>query len=171
VLVFGLVTNVSAGIGAYFFGFLDDRLGGKRTIGITIVGLFLSTLIATVAPNEVVHILGVSFPGEAFLWLAGLCIGIFSGPNQAASRSLLGRFAPPEKENEFYGFFAFSGKATAFIGPFLFGSMTSWFHSARAGISIILLLFLVGGVLLYWVNEAEGIARAGRMEAQQITES
>ncbi len=162
VLVFGLVTNVSAGIGAYFFGFIDDRLGGKKTIAITIVGLFTSTLIATLAPNAVVHVLGFAFPGEVFLWLAGLMIGIFSGPNQAASRSLLGRFAPPEKENEFYGFFAFSGKATAFVGPMLFGVLTTVFQSARAGISAILVLFLIGGVLLQWVNEKEGIALGGR---------
>lgn len=164
VLVFGLVTNISAGIGAYFFGFIDDRLGGKKTIAITIVGLFASTLIATIAPTESIHLLGLSLPGEVFLWLAGLMIGIFSGPNQAASRSLLGRFAPPEKENEFYGFFAFSGKATAFVGPLLFGLLTTQFQSARAGISVILLLFLVGGILLLWVDEEEGIARAGRTE-------
>ena len=82
--------------------------------------------------------------------------------NQASSRSLLGRFVPDDKETEFYGFFAFSGKATAFIGPFLLGVLTDVFDSQRAGISIVIVLFAIGGLLLLRVDEAEGIRLSGR---------
>ena len=89
-------------------------------------------------------------------------IGIFVGPNQSASRSLMGRLVPPEKENEFFGFFAFSGKATAFLGPFLFGVLTTAFTSQRAGISAVLVLFVLGLAVLWKVDEADGVAAAAR---------
>ena len=84
------------------------------------------------------------------------------GPNQAASRSLMGRFVPDDKENEFFGFFAFSGKATAFLGPFLLGLLTQLTGSQRVGISIVLVLFAAGLVLLAAVDEKEGIESAAR---------
>ncbi len=150
ILIFGIVLNVTAGFGAFALGFLDDRLGGKRTIQITLFGLIGSTLLAVFAPTP------------RWLWVAGVLIGIFVGPNQSASRSLMGRFVPPEKENEFFGFFAFSGKATAFLGPSLFGVLTTAFGSQRAGISAVLVLFVLGLVVLWKVDEAEGVAAAAR---------
>ena len=152
ILVFGIVLNVTAGAGAYAMGFLDDRLGGKRTVAISLWGLVVATLIAIVAP------------GRAWFWVAGILVGIFSGPNQAASRSLMARLVPPDKENEFFGFFAFSGKFTAFIGPFALGVLTAAFGSQRAGMAIVLVLFAAGLLLLARVDEAAGRAAASRDE-------
>ncbi len=149
-LVFGIVINVMSGLGALGLGYLDDYLGGKRTILISLVGLLSATLVAVVAVNRV------------WLWVAGVLIGIFAGPNQSASRSLMGRFVPPDKENEFFGFFAFSGKLTAFLGPFLLGLLTQATGSMRAGISVVVVLFLLGGLMLIRVDEREGIESAGR---------
>jgi UMF1 family MFS transporter len=95
-------------------------------------------------------------------WLAGIMVGIFAGPTQSASRSLMGRFVPPDKENEFFGFFAFSGKATAFLGPFMLGLLTEIFDTQRAGVSIVLVLFVLGYLLLQTVDEEEGIRAAAR---------
>ena len=67
-----------------------------------------------------------------------------------------------EKENEFYGFFALSGKATAFMGPMMFGQFTSWFGSMRAGIATVLIFFVIGGLLMLRVDEKEGINLARR---------
>ena len=80
-------------------------------------------------------------------WIAALLIGFFSGPNQAASRSLMASFTPVEKQNEFFGFYAFSGKATAFIGPLFFGLLTSAFGTQQAGLIIIVLFFLIGIII------------------------
>ena len=146
ILVFGIVLNITAGLGAFLFGFVDDKIGGKATILISLGLLSVATLLAVVGPTS------------AWLWAAGVIIGIASGPNQAASRSLLGRFVPHDKETEFYGFFAFSGKATAMIGPVLFGALTAAFDTPRAGITVVLGLLLVGGLLLLRVDEAEGFA-------------
>lgn len=150
VIVFGIVLNVFAGVGAFAFGFVDDRIGGRNTILITIVGLTAMTLVAVLAQTKTA------------LWIAGAFIGLLVGPNQSASRSLLGRFIPDDRENEFYGFFAFSGKATAFLGPVLLGQLTLAFDSQRYGVAVVALLFVAGGLLLLRVNEEEGVRASGR---------
>ena len=148
IMIFGIVLNVTAGIGAFIFGFLDDKLGGKITIQITLIALIFAGLLAIFAQSKL------------YFWIAGILVGIFSGPNQAASRSLMGRFTPSSKENEFYGFFAFSGKMTAFIGPLFLGILTELFDSQRAGVSIVVVLFILGLFLLRSVNEKDGITTA-----------
>jgi UMF1 family MFS transporter len=152
IMIFGIVLNVSAGIGAFIMGFMDDALGGKRTIQISLVGLILATLVAVLTHSRLVF------------WLAGIGIGLLVGPNQAASRSLMGRFSPSSKENEFYGFFAFSGKATAFLGPFLFGVFTKIFDTQRAGVWVVAILFIIGALILFTVNEGKGMVAARRLE-------
>jgi MFS transporter, UMF1 family len=141
ILIFGIVINVAAGIGAFVLGFLDDKLGAKRTITYSLIGLSGASLLAVLTTST------------AGLYLAGIIIGIFAGPNQSASRSLMGRLVPPSKENEFFGFFSFSGKATAFLGPFLLGAITTYFDSQRAGISVVIAFFLLGGLLLQSITD------------------
>ena len=145
VIIFGIVLNVVAGVGALLFGFVDDRIGGKRTIAISLAFLALSTAIGAVAPDR------------KWFWVAGCGIGFFLGPNQSASRSLMARFVPKEHESEFFGFFALSGKATAFLGPWLLGVLADAYDQ-RVGVASVLLFFVVGGVLLWRVDEDTGIA-------------
>ena len=155
VLYWGLALNATAGLSAFAMGFLDDRIGGKKTILISLVGLTLATAWAALAPAD----------SKTSMFLAGLVIGIFIGPNQAASRSLLGRFVPSDKETEFYGFFAFSGKAIAFMGPILYAELTRAFGSQRYSAGSIIVFFLIGGLILATVNEQEGVAASGRARA------
>jgi UMF1 family MFS transporter len=150
VLIFGIVLNVAAGLGAFFFGLLDDRLGGKTTILLSLLGLMAGGLLAVLSPYEWTF------------WIAGTLVGIFSGPNQAASRSLLGRFVPDDKESEFFGFFAFSGKATTFLGPLLLGILVQLSGSLRVAMSSVVVFFVAGGAILLLVNEKEGIRLSGR---------
>ena len=150
ILIFGIVLNITAGVGAFALGFLDDVIGGKRTIQITNVAFVLAVLIAVLAP------------GKTLFWIAGILIGLFSGPNQAASRSLMSRFIPADKETEFFGFYALSAKATAFIGPLLLGLITQLCNSQRAGIATLIVLFLLGIYLLHRVDEADGRRLSGR---------
>ena len=143
-MIFGIVLNVFAGIGAFLFGFLDDYLGGKKTIQITNFGFIVALLIAFIAP--------VLENGEFYFWIAGGLIGIFMGPNQAASRSLMGRLIPDNKENEFYGFFAFSGKATAFLGPLLFTVVVTLTGDIRLSLLMLAVLFFIGMLMLSSVD-------------------
>ena len=147
VIQFGIVLNVAAGLGAWVFGFFDDKLGGKTTVMVSLVALAAFALLAVLAPTK-----------TAF-WIAGIGVGIFAGPNQSASRSLMGRFVPERHQSEFFGFFAFSGKATAFLGPLLLGYLSQHFGQ-RVGVSSVLLFFVVGGILLLNVDERAGMRAA-----------
>lgn len=140
IIVFGIVLNVASGLGAFLFGFFDDRIGSKKTIQISNLGLIVASLLAVFAPDKTIF------------WIAGIIVGIFAGPNQASSRSLMGRLTPKDKENEFFGFFAFSGKATTFAGPFLFGLLTEIFNTQRAGVAVITFFFLIGFLILQRVK-------------------
>jgi len=169
IMVLGIVLNITAGLGAFLMGYLDDKVGGKKTLKVTLLGLMLAIALAVFAP-EIRPFLQYVFGGSSvpdwvsaknIFWIAAVLIGAFSGPNQASSRSLMGRFTPEEKKNEFFGFFAFSGKATAFVGPFLLGSLTVAFESQRAGISIVFFFFLFGYFLLGRVDEEKGMEQGG----------
>ena len=65
---------------------------------------------------------------ETQLWfyILGCAIGVFIGPAQTASRSFMARIAPAHLRAEFFGLYALSGKATAFLGPALVGWVTLW---------------------------------------------
>ena len=99
---------------------------------------------------------------ETIFWVSGVLVGFCSGPNQSSSRSLMAKFSPKEKQNEFFGFFAFSGKITAFLGPFLLAQVTyislkylnvNQIIAQRLGVSVVLILLLVGSSVLYFVDE------------------
>jgi UMF1 family MFS transporter len=154
VMVFGIALNVAAGTGALLFGIVDDKLGGKKTILLSLGALVVAAAVAVLAPNR------------TWLWIAGIAIGVFVGPNQSASRSLMGRFVPARHQTEFFGFFAFSGKATAFMGPLLLGVLSGAFGQ-RVGISTVILFFVLGAALLMTVSESGGIEAARVADATE----
>jgi UMF1 family MFS transporter len=143
VLIFGIVINLAAGVGAMAMGYVDDWLGAKRTIVLSLLGLCVAAIIGVTAENPV------------WIWVVGIIVGIFAGPNQAASRSLMARYIPKGMENEFFGFFAFSGKLTAFIGPFMLALVTEQTQSQRAGMSVVIVMFVLGLMLLLFVREPD----------------
>ena len=136
ILIFGILLNVTAGLGAAGFAWLDDIFGAKPTIMAALLGLTLFGALILLVTSKTWFI------------ALGCAIGVFMGPAQAASRSLMARLAPAEIRTELFGLYALSGKATAFIGPALVGWVTVWTHSQRAGMATILVFFLVGLVLL-----------------------
>lgn len=142
VLLFGILLNVTAGLGAAAFAWIDDWIGSKKTILIALTGLIVSGTIVLLVESH-----------KAF-WLTGMMLGIFVGPVQAASRSFLGRAAPLALRTEMFGLFAFSGKATAFAGPLLVGWITYMTGSQRIGMSTIVVFFLVGLLLMLTVSAA-----------------
>lgn len=143
VILFGIALNVAAGLGAAAFGLVDDRLGSRTAITIALVGLLAAAALAVIAPDRL------------WLWVAGLGIGLFVGPVQASSRTLMARMAPEGESAGHFGLFALSGRATAFIGPAAVAAVTAMAASQRWGIATIL-LFLAGGLaLLAGVKEPE----------------
>ena len=86
-------------------------------------------------------------------WVFALPLGIFVGPAQAASRTLMAHLAPEDMRTEMFGLYALSGKATAFIGPCVFGAVTAVTASPRWGMATILIFFALGGALLFTVAD------------------
>ena len=86
-------------------------------------------------------------------WLLALPLGIFMGPAQAASRSLMARLAPEEMRTEMFGLFALSGKVTAFMGPAVLAWATLAFESQRVGLATVLVFLVAGFFLLLPVKE------------------
>jgi UMF1 family MFS transporter len=91
----------------------------------------------------------------ALFWVCGLLLGVFVGPVQAASRSYLARLAPEPLENQLFGLYALSGKATAFLGPLSVGWVTAWTGSQRLGMSTILVFLTVGFILMLRCQPSE----------------
>ena len=143
VMMLGIILNVSAAIGSFVFGYLEDKIGVKRVINISLIVLVFSTLLAFIAPY-------FTFQKEIF-WAAGVLIGLMVGPNQSCSRSLMAKLTPKEKQNEFFGFFALTGKATSFLGPILFGIITFNF-SQQVALWVVIFLFLIGLILFNKIN-------------------
>lgn len=138
VILLGIVLNLCAGIGSFIFGYLEDKIGFKKVINITLIGLIISTFIGYIAPDT-------NSPKE-FFWASGVIIGLMIGPNQSCSRSLMSKLIPSNKENEFFGFFALTGKATSFLGPLMFGVVTSY-YSQQMALWVVIILFIVGFLL------------------------
>lgn len=141
IILFGIALNVTAGIGAFVFGWVDDRFGSKRTVVVSLVAMILIAVPVLLAQTETTF------------WIFALMLGVFMGPVQAASRSLMARLAPPALETEMFGLFALSGKITSFVGPTLVGWTIIATGSQRIGMSTILILLVIGTVLMWWVRE------------------
>lgn len=143
VLIFGIGLNLTAGIGAAIFAWVDDLLGSRETILISLASLIVIT-------SAILLVTSVSW-----FWAFGLLLGVFVGPVQAASRTFMGRIAPEHLRNQMFGLFALSGKVTAFLGPFLVGWLTLWSGSQRIGMSVIIAMFIIGFLLMLKVPKAE----------------
>ncbi|OIQ49488.1 putative 3-hydroxyphenylpropionic transporter MhpT [Pseudodesulfovibrio hydrargyri] len=142
VIVFGIGLNVTAGLGAASFAWLDDRLGPRLTILLSLVGLTV--------PGAAILLV----ESKPLFWIFGLALGIFVGPVQASSRSWLAHAAPAEVRTEMFGLMALSGKLTSFIGPFLVGWLTLATGSQRLGMSAVVGLFVLGLIGMLFVPAA-----------------
>ncbi len=135
-LLLGILLNVSAGIGAAGFALVEDRIGAQRTVLIALAALVLlgGALLAT--------------SDRMTFWALAAGLGVFVGPAQAASRSLMARIAPAAERNAHFGLFALSGRVTGFLGPAALGIVTAATGSQRAGMLVILVLLASGALLL-----------------------
>jgi|SRR5690625_722522 len=147
IVLFGIGLNVTAGLGAFAFAWINDIIGSKRTVQLS--------LLALMGIGIVLVLLHSLF----WFWVFGLLLGIFFGPVQAASRALMAELAPKGLEAEMFGLYALSGKAIAFLGPAVLAFVTGLFDSQRAGMASILLFFVLGFLVLAGVKEEHGTAK------------
>ncbi len=154
--LFGILLAATGAVGAWLGGRADDRFGPKTVVVTSVAALaVLSVGLLSVDAGTIFFVvpaapgtggLFASAPEKAYLAMGAL-VGVFFGPAQAASRTILVRLAPPENMTEFFGLYALTGKLTAFLAPLAVGALTAISGSQRVGISAIV-AFLVGGLAL-----------------------
>ncbi|MEO0479846.1 MAG: MFS transporter [Planctomycetota bacterium] len=141
---------VIAGFAAFGFGYFDDRVGSKPTILISVGFVFVGAALAILVPTA-----------NAF-WVAVTLIGVGMGPAQSASRSLLTRFVDKNQSAEFFGLFALTGKATAWVGPLLFSVIVEATQSQRWALTPTVLMLGGGMLIVFSIDEERGKSRVAR---------
>ena len=134
--IFAIAVNLFCGIGAVIGGLIDDRIGAFETVRFSLMALLVLGCGILLSPTE------------TWFWVFSLLTGLFIGPVQSASRSLVARFAPPEHRATIFGFYMFAGKSTSFIGPAIYGWLVMASGYERSGMLIVIIFFLIGIVLL-----------------------
>ncbi len=153
--IFGILAIISGAIFAWLGGRADEKLGPKPVITFCILVLCGVAIAIVFISREKVFGVAVEetskLPDVAF-YILGALIGAAGGVIQSASRSMMVRQALPGKTAESFGLYALAGKATSFIAPFLIGVVTLWSGSQQIGVTPLIALFLLGLILLRWVN-------------------
>ncbi|MBW0014441.1 MFS transporter [Mycobacterium sp.] len=132
VLIFGVVASVVAAVGAVLGGFVDHRVGSKPVI--------VGSLSAIVALALTLMLLS----GQVAFWVGGLLLCMFIGPSQSSARALLLRMAKDGREGIAFGLYTMTGRAVAFIAPWLFSVFVDAFGAVRAGLGGICLVLMAG---------------------------
>jgi UMF1 family MFS transporter len=132
VLIFGVVASTVAALGAVVGGRLDDRIGPKPVI--------VGSLAAMIAAGMTL----LALSGAVAFWICGLLLCLFVGPTQSAARTLLLRMTGEGKEGVAFGLYTTTGRAAAFLAPWLFFLFVDIFNADRAGMAGICLVLAAG---------------------------
>ena len=144
-----MVVNVTAAVGAFICGHLQDRIGSVPTLAITLVIWIIAVIVAILAKETI------------DMWIAGNLIGLAMGASQAVGRALVSKFSPIERTGEFLGLWGLVNRLSAIIGPLSYGLINYWSQgNHRMSLLSTLVFFMVGLALLSKVNERRGKAVA-----------
>ena len=146
-LVFSV--NIASAVGAFGFGYVQDRLGHRLSLAGTLVGWIVMVLLAG---------LGQSI---GTFWVSAVLAGLCMGSSQSAGRAIAGLLAPPARSAEFFGLWAFATRLSAVIGPVSYGLVT-WVTAGNHRLAILStgLFFVIGLLLLWGLNVERGRAAA-----------
>ena len=157
--VYGIILNVVAIIGCLVASKLDQVFGSKRIVLFSIILLILATVgIVSTGPGYTLFgalqlplddsggLFGTA--AEKAYILYGLLIGVAFGPVQASSRSYMARSVTAEEAGRYFGIYALSGRATSFLAPFTVATVTALAGSARLGMAMLIVFFVLGLVIL-----------------------
>jgi UMF1 family MFS transporter len=155
VIFFAIFGNVIAAAGAMIGGLLDDRIGPKAVIIISLVGLLVAGTSLLVLGNGSYVFFGIPWEGSSTFWVFGLLLSLFVGPAQASSRAYLARLAPAGETGELFGLYATTGRAVSFLAPSLFTlciaiatPLVAQGEAQRWGILGIMVVLLAGLLVL-----------------------
>ena len=143
------LVNIAAAIGAFAFGYWQDRIGHKPALSITLAGWVLMTLLAYLATSA------------TLFWVSALIAGLCMGSSQSAGRAMVGMFAPRRRLAEFYSLWAFATSLASIVGPVTYGLVT-WLTAGNHRLAILstAVFFIAGWVLLRPVDVARGVRAA-----------
>ncbi len=143
------LVNIASAIGAFLFGYAEDRIGHKPALAITLVAWIVMVLVASFTTTRLL------FWGAATL--AGLCMG----SSQSCGRALVGALAPATRLGEFFGLWSFATRIAAVVGPLTYG-LVSWVTDGNHRLAFLItgLFFVAGLVLLMRLDMARGIRAA-----------
>jgi len=143
------LVNIAAAAGAFAWGYVQDRIGHRPALGITLAGWIVMIALAALAT------------GPGLFWVAAVIAGLCMGSSQSAGRALAGAFSPEQRRAEFYGLWTFAIRVSAILGPMTYGLVTLLTEgNHRLAIVSTGLFFVLGLLLLAWVNVPRGIAAA-----------
>ena len=169
VLILGIILNVLSGPSSIYGGYLNDLIGSKNVINLSLWGLFLSGVLGISIDKDTIFFFFTvneySSSVEEFTFgmfnsvsqITYICvvigISIFYGPAQTASRALMVKLAPQEKMTEFFGLYAFAGKSTAWLVPGIMSLILAFTDSLQYAMISIIFFNLIGIVGMYFVSE------------------
>lgn len=143
------LVNIAAALGAFAWGYVQDRIGHRPALAITLAGWIVMTALAAMAT------------GPGLFWVAAVIAGLCMGSSQSAGRALAGVLAPELRRAEFFGLWMFAVRLSAILGPMTYGLVT-WLTDGNHRVAIVStgLFFVAGLVLLTLVNVQRGISAA-----------
>jgi len=146
-IVLIMVVNVTAAVGAFICGHLQDRLGSVPTLAITLI-VWIIAIVAALYASKPAH-----------MWLVGNIIGLAMGASQSVGRALVSKFSPPEQAGEFLGLWGLVNRLSAIVGPLSYGLINFWSKGDhRLSLLSTLAFFILGLLMLFSVNEQRGKA-------------
>ena len=143
-----LVVNVTAAIGAFGFGYAQDRIGKVAALRVTIVGWVIMTVVAYFSQTQ------------ATFWVAANLAGLCMGSSQSAGRALVAYLSPAGRSAEFFGLWGVAVRLAAVLGPLTYGAVT-WITGGNHRLAILLTggFFIASLIVLAFVNEKRGRAQ------------
>jgi MFS transporter, UMF1 family len=140
-----LVVNITAAVGAFIFGHLQDRLGHVRTLVLTLIGWLVAVVLAWLAE------------GPVLFWIVANIVGLCLGSSQSAGRALVGYLSPPARTAEFFGLWGLAVKLSAILGPVTYGLVTWMTHgNQRLAMLVTGAFFVIGAAILATIDVARG---------------
>jgi UMF1 family MFS transporter len=147
-----LLVNLTAAVGAFVFGSVQDRFGHVPTIAFTLVLWIATTLLAWAAS------------GPALFWVAANLAGLCLGSSQSAGRALVGYLSPQDRHAEFFGLWGLAVKLSSILGPITYGTVT-WISNGNHRLAMLATggFFVAGLAILARID-----VRRGRLAAMGL---
>jgi UMF1 family MFS transporter len=143
------LVNIAAALGAFAFGYFQDRIGHKQALGATLIGWVVMTALAYAATTP------------ALFWVAAVIAGLCMGSSQSAGRAMVGVFAPRQRLAEYYGLWTFATSLASIVGPLTYGAVT-WLTAGnhRLAIASTGVFFVIGWLAMRPIDVRRGAAAA-----------